>query len=405
MAWSLEIHHIGLARNGDATLIVARNDGAGVNQQVQVRSLLVDGGLLAASNSVNAYITGAAPAGAGLAALDVIAVTHYDADHFHGIRGLLRIGGEMGAPNAYDNCLIFDQGRPPGLYFEDSYLYYISAINLRGTRQRITRHVWFDNNPPIAGGWQNADWLLDREIFWTDNAGVATTPAALLAAPIGTNIGQPTVTCVAVNQYVSQADGNNPVAGLGFDPKNEKSLAFLVEFGNFKYYIGGDIETNQENFLGPVLNPGNNLIGRVHAVKLSHHGANTATSQGFVQRLRPKAAFISNGPNNQHGHPAQNTVNIIEGESVFNGTANGLEDYYLTGESQRVNAAVLNPNIAEVPGFPVGYVENKHIRIEVSQAQANNAPNGIGVNNFTVHWRDLGPLVLAVPVVANQRNH
>ena len=39
---------------------------------------------------------------------------------------------------------------------------------------------------------------------------------------------------------------DDPTGGQGADPSNEKSLAFLVQFGNFRYYIGGDLTTTQE---------------------------------------------------------------------------------------------------------------------------------------------------------------
>lgn len=396
MAWSLEIHHIGLANSGDATLVVARNDGVGLNQQVQTRSLLIDGGLHGQGARVHNYITNAPPNGAGLAALDVIAVTHYDQDHFNGIRYLLNR-----ATAVYNNVYLFDQGRPAVPAMDDDCLRYIAAINSRGNRHRITGNIWSSNvGPPggwglaaPGGGWGAYNWLVNREILWTNHLGVNRTPAQILGAAVGTNANPPRVTCYAANQFVQGAGGNNPVAGLGNDQKNEKSLAFLIQFGNFKYYLGGDLETAQEDYLAATLNPTNNNAGRVHAVKLSHHGANTASSAAFLNRLRPKAAFISNGPRNRYHHPMQNAVDHLE--AVAN-----LENYYLTGESNRVGRADLDANFAEVPGFPAGYVGGKHIRLTVSNAQSANAAAGVGVVNFTVHWMDLAP-----PAMAAQRNH
>jgi hypothetical protein len=86
-----------------------------------------------------------------------------------------------------------------------------------------------------------------------------------------------------------------PIGGLGIDPRNEKSLAVEVTFGNFRYYVGGDIETAQENSIQLLLNNTGDAAGRVLAMKTSHHGANTATARGFVDQLRPSAAFISCG--------------------------------------------------------------------------------------------------------------
>ena len=122
--------------------------------------------------------------------------------------------------------------------------------------------------------------------------------------------------CVAVNKYVRAVGGG--ISGphgsvLGNDPCNEQSLAFLVTFGNFKYYLGGDIESAQEDQVQLYLNTTNDAAGRVVAFKASHHGASTATSRTFVNRLRPQAVFISCGTGNQFCHPAQETINILDG--------------------------------------------------------------------------------------------
>ena len=86
-----------------------------------------------------------------------------------------------------------------------------------------------------------------------------------------------------------------------------------MTFGNFRYYAGGDIENNQEDQIRLLLNNGNNAAGRVLAMKASHHGADTATSRGFVNRLRPAAAVISCGTRNQYGHPDPETINVLDG--------------------------------------------------------------------------------------------
>ena len=103
MPWTLEIHHINVGQ-GDSTLIVAREVPPLIGAAPIVRSVLIDGGDGGQDATVNAYITGPA----GLAALNVIVVTHYDDDHVSGLTNLLR-----NYAATYYNTLIYDQGWPP----------------------------------------------------------------------------------------------------------------------------------------------------------------------------------------------------------------------------------------------------------------------------------------------------
>ncbi len=99
------------------------------------------------------------------------------------------------------------------------------------------------------------------------------------------------MTCVKNNSYFgTQAK----------DKINASSLAFLIEYGDFKYFTGGDIESVQEDSLL-------NGLGKLSAFKLSHHGSHFSTSQAFLDKTAPGLAFISCG---QPDSPAL-TLNIL----------------------------------------------------------------------------------------------
>jgi hypothetical protein len=114
-------------------------------------------------------------------------------------------------------------------------------------------------------------------------------------------------------------------------------------------------------------------------MKTSHHGANTATSRAFVDQLRPEAAFISCGTANAINHPAQQTVNVLDG---FAGTAlahaavpppNRPVDNYLTGYQVVAGPLTRGGNAALTAGDPtVLPVVPGHIKVTVSAAQSNN---------------------------------
>lgn len=391
MAWQLEIHHIDVGQ-GDATLIIVREVAPFINAAAPIiRSALIDGGLYSKGNDVDTYIR-AIP---NIIRLDVMVATHYDKDHYTGLRYLLNQNLVC-----YDNTIIFDQGeqgnitvkrRRDGTYNttisnqESDYLRYLEAIQARGARNRITQQV--NSQGGGAGGWLPPDWLVDQEILWHGFGG-------------GNPVGAPTMTCIAANQYIRGAGVANPVqSGVAVDPKNEKSLAFLVQFNNFKYYLGGDIETAQENHIMTNLNPDNNDAGRILAMKASHHGSDRSTSAAFVNRLKPSAAFISCGYNNSFTHPRQTVLNNLEGYV-------NLQHYYLTEDrddpafNTRVGVGGAAPNIAAAytpkavvagswgpPHDAAPNAQGGNIVLTVTQAQSMQPPNGVllvGQSRFTV---------------------
>ena len=325
MAWQLEIHHIDVNRNGDSTLIIARQV-APIGPGPAIRSVLIDGGLMSAAPIVGPYI--GAQVGAG--GVDAIICTHYDRDHMNGLTGLLRTAGRC------NNAFIYDQGWVGNAGVDADIVRYLNAVNGRDqagvaigalagvlNRTRVTNRVASGGGLPLAlpavGGAPAvapggvgainlpAHWLLTNPAAPQD----PLWHGAAVAAPAGA----PTMRFIAVNGYVRTAAGPvaGPLIGLGTDPKNEKSLAVEVTFGNFRYYAGGDIETPQENAIQTLLNNTDDAAGRVLAFKTSHHGAATATAATFVDQLRASAAFISCGTANQHNHPFPEVINILDG--------------------------------------------------------------------------------------------
>jgi hypothetical protein len=344
MAWQLEIHHIDVIGSGDATLIVAQEVPPLAGMVAQVRSALVDGGRIGHAAFLDGFIT--ARLGAGVE-LNVMICTHYDIDHVGGLSGLLR------RPNTYDNVIIYDQGWPGGLTHNDeSFRRYLLSINgltpalaaLPGlgaiNRTWVTDRVMSDNMVPFGPpAWAVPAAPINRAASWLLTA---AAPLDVLWWPLATPAGAPSMRIIAANRYVETAAGGilGPVgpAGGGATLKNRKSLAVEVTFGNFRYYVGGDIETPQEDQIQLRLNNADNALGRCLAMKTSHHGANTATSRNFVNQLRPAAAFMSCGTGNNN-HPAQQTVNVMDGYLALalpHGAQPPLPpfrpvDYYLTG--------------------------------------------------------------------------
>jgi hypothetical protein len=374
--------------------------------------------------------------------LDVVAVTHYDKDHVQGITWILTNAGT----NIYDNTIFYDQGRPPRP-LRSNYTNYRAAIATKPNSIRATENVnSFDivnynaNNVAViprgmVNGYLDPDWLIGKEILWGNGGdglfgapAFASTPPPHVNFPGFVSPNPPTVTCIAANKYVLQVGGgvnyvsnksiyngpnrlgNNQIARDENECTNCKSLAFLVQFNNFKYYVGGDIESIQEDGcynpnslpnptqqfgIIEIVNPTNDMNGRVLAMKASHHGSNASTSRGFVNRLRPSAAIISTGQGNQFKHPGQQCVNVLDGYPANPINADQINQnrhpptpppasyrpvkYYLTGfqgfDMTTRQWLTYGGDASETAGDPANNIPG-HTRIEVSNAQSMLPPVG-----------------------------
>ncbi len=395
MAWSLQIWFIDVVGSGDSTLIVATDDGVGAGHVAQVRSVLIDGGRNGHSLSVHDRIVNV-----GVNPLNVMVATHYDDDHVGGLTALLNGGNAI-----YNTTRIYDQGeqgtvtataikrrKTSGVAAsnivnvtianrEQNYQSFLNATVAHGARVRVTDKVLSQQNPDQnlqTDGWTDPDWLVGQEILWNGVAG-------------GVPVGAPRLQCIAANQYLQQVAPAGPryvstSVLTGDRLKNEKSLAFLLTFGNFKYYAGGDIESSQEDgsawngagysvtqnarnlSLMRMLNPTNDPAGRVHAMKTSHHGSKYSTSPAFLARLRAVVAIISCGTDNQYGHPDQEVVDTLQ-------ASNTILNYFLTGEKLAADSTNLSAKATVTgarPPAPPWHVGD--IQLTVTAAQAASTP-------------------------------
>lgn len=370
MAWTLEIIHFDVGQ-GDATLITAQMQDEENNDDVapQSRAILVDGGLVGAGNALHTYLQ--ARANRDASTVDIIVCTHYDQDHVNGLTTMLNKDSDI-----YDGVIIYDQGDPRAFGIEnryrppasakayvfqpqvsDHYKYYSNAIDNRGTCHRITKDVLslpYEHHDRVNNV-KPADWLLGKEIMWRGTDGAVTTPAALLGQGANVNTNPPTVTVVGVNGYLL-GDANRQDRTNTHDAdriRNQRSVALLVEFGNFKYYVGGDLETDQENYLQTHLNPNFSFATGVSVFKCSHHGSNHSTSSGFLQQIKAEAAIISNGFNRVFGaggpHPDPQVLNRLQNDA-------SLVRYFMTNDrtpaqwDQRVGNHYDDPNTPNTAG-------------------------------------------------------
>ncbi|OLC06841.1 MAG: hypothetical protein AUH41_11755 [Gemmatimonadetes bacterium 13_1_40CM_66_11] len=82
---------------------------------------------------------------------------------------------------------------------------------------------------------------------------------------------------------------------------NEESVVLLVRYGGTRLLLAGDAGMPTEAHLA-------GQVGRVTLLKVGHHGSRGATSDRWLDELRPAEAVISVGTQNRYGHPAPETI-------------------------------------------------------------------------------------------------
>lgn len=92
------------------------------------------------------------------------------------------------------------------------------------------------------------------------------------------------------------------VKGYKHDPNNESVVGRLV-YGNFSMMLTGDAEKKEEQAILAAGSPVQSTI-----LKSGHHGSKTSSSADFLRAVKPEAALISCGVNNDYGHPHKETM-------------------------------------------------------------------------------------------------
>jgi competence protein ComEC len=99
-----------------------------------------------------------------------------------------------------------------------------------------------------------------------------------------------------------QVPATPPDGGTGI---NNVSIVLLGQVGDRRMLLMGDVEEG----IDPSLL--RDHLPRVDLLKVAHHGSRTATTQGFVDAVRPKVAVASAGAGNPYGHPAKATLDRL----------------------------------------------------------------------------------------------
>ncbi|MGB4243950.1 MAG: MBL fold metallo-hydrolase [Dethiobacteria bacterium] len=84
---------------------------------------------------------------------------------------------------------------------------------------------------------------------------------------------------------------------------NNVSIVTRATFGQISFLFSGDAESTAEF---QILSRGYTLASTI--LKVGHHGSRSATSQAYINAVKPKAAVIMCGTGNSYGHPHDETL-------------------------------------------------------------------------------------------------
>ncbi|PKM96218.1 MAG: DNA internalization-related competence protein ComEC/Rec2 [Firmicutes bacterium HGW-Firmicutes-1] len=108
------------------------------------------------------------------------------------------------------------------------------------------------------------------------------------------------------------------ISEANYKNNNEKSLVLNVRYKDFNVLFTGDIEEPQEDIIQ------SHEGVEADIIKVPHHGSETSSTHGFLERVDPTVAIFSYGKHNIYGHPA---VEVVKRYKLL-----GIDEYHISNE-------------------------------------------------------------------------
>jgi len=97
-----------------------------------------------------------------------------------------------------------------------------------------------------------------------------------------------------------------------YDDINNLSIVLMVQHGDNRFLLTGDMERVAENDL---IESGADL--KADVLKVGHHGSESSTGYRFLREVMPTYAVISCGKDNSYGHPHEDPLSRLRDAEVM----------------------------------------------------------------------------------------
>ena len=294
-------------------LDVGQGDGILIRTE-QGTSILIDGGSTS-NQRVGEYVLLPAIRYYGMSELDYVFVTHGDADHISGIEYLLNaehIGVRI------RNLVLAKYGDRQGLANIETLakekninvIYMEAGDKIREKLNSDMAGLTLECLYP-SGKTLEAKQVVKRE---SDSIAEAKQVAEREADSIAEakQVAEREAADITDDKKIAIGLGNaitanvleDEVTGSGPDA-NDLSIVLLAKYDGRKILFTGDAGSMVEKRL--ILEK-NLLLSETDVLKVGHHGSRSASSEGFLQTIKPQYAIISCGKKNHYGHPHEETL-------------------------------------------------------------------------------------------------
>ena len=222
--------------------------------------------------------------------LDYAMITHFDTDHY-GILDHTAITVE-GKPYKYTGMTHLANLVPIHTMIDRGYpnYDYPTAAAFRKRNGRLFKNYELFLKEREENGLKNEQFAVgsDKQLVLNNNAALYPTFR---------------IQNVAGNGRIWTGQGNNTRAVVPADaPKgaalneNSSSCVFRLEYGNFAYYMGGDISgfwsKKKNNYWLDVQTPVSKVIGTVDVALADHHGYRDSMNDNLLEALKPNAIVL-----------------------------------------------------------------------------------------------------------------
>lgn len=92
---------------------------------------------------------------------------------------------------------------------------------------------------------------------------------------------------------------------------NNSSIALQLNTGNNTFLFMGDAETEEEEYLIQ-----ESVLEDIDILKAGHHCSRTASSDNFLNIVKPQIAICSYGKDNKFGHPHRETLDKLKARNI-----------------------------------------------------------------------------------------